>query len=86
MRLKVDKENDALYFRLNELAIVESEEVRPGLILDFDAEGRVVGIEILHGPKTARRRITRGWFREETTPLSPFSQRERRQVSSDLPE
>ncbi|RLC80386.1 MAG: DUF2283 domain-containing protein, partial [Chloroflexi bacterium] len=27
--------------------IVESEEVQPGIILDFDAEGRVVGIEIL---------------------------------------
>ena len=47
-RLKVDRENDALYFRLNESAIVESEEVQPGVILDFDAQGRVVGIEILH--------------------------------------
>jgi uncharacterized protein YuzE len=48
MRLKVDKENDALYFRLDESAIVESEEVQPGIVLDFDARGRVVGIEILH--------------------------------------
>ena len=29
MRLKIDKENDALYFRLDETAIVESEEVEP---------------------------------------------------------
>lgn len=48
MRLKVDKENDALYLRLDEAAIVESEEVQPGVILDFDAAGRVVGIEILN--------------------------------------
>lgn len=48
MRLKVDQESDALYFRLDELAIVESEEVQPGVILDFNAEGHVVGIEILH--------------------------------------
>ncbi len=48
MRLRVDRENDALYFRLDESAIVESEEVQPGVILDFDAQGRVVGIEILH--------------------------------------
>jgi len=48
MKLKVDRESDALYFRLDESAIVESEEVQPGVILDFDAEGRVVGIEILH--------------------------------------
>lgn len=47
MRLKVDKENDALYFRLDESKIVDSEEVRPGVILDFDNEGRVVGVEFL---------------------------------------
>ncbi len=48
MRLKVDKESDALYFRLDESAVVESEEVQPGVILDFNAEGKVVGIEILN--------------------------------------
>jgi uncharacterized protein YuzE len=47
MRLKIDKENDALYFRLDESLIVESEEVQPGVILDFDANGRVVGVEML---------------------------------------
>jgi len=48
MRLKVDRESDALYFRLDESAIVESEEVQPGVILDFDAQGHVVGVEILN--------------------------------------
>lgn len=43
----IDKENDALYFRLDESAIVESEKVQPGVILDFDASGRVVGVEML---------------------------------------
>jgi uncharacterized protein YuzE len=47
MKLKVDEKNDALYFRLDESAIVESEEVQAGVILDYDAEGNVVGIEIL---------------------------------------
>ncbi len=47
MRLKIDKENDALYLRLDESAIVESEEVQPGVILDFNADNQVVGIEIL---------------------------------------
>ena len=47
MRLKVDKENDALYFRLDESSIIESEEVQPGIVLDFNADGKVVGIEIL---------------------------------------
>lgn len=48
MRLKVDKENDALYFRLDESSIVESEEAQPGVVLDFNADGKVVGIEILN--------------------------------------
>ena len=48
MKLKVDEDNDALYFRLDESSIVESEEVQPGVILDFNADGHVVGIEILN--------------------------------------
>jgi len=47
MRLKVDHQNDALYFRLDESAVVESEEIKPGIILDYDANDNVVGIEIL---------------------------------------
>jgi uncharacterized protein YuzE len=47
MRLKVDRENDAVYLRLDESQIIESEEVQPGVILDFNAEGKVIGIELL---------------------------------------
>ncbi len=47
MRIKIDKANDALYIRLDESDILESEEVQPGLILDFNAAGNVVGIEML---------------------------------------
>jgi uncharacterized protein YuzE len=48
MRLKIDKATDALYFRLDESKIVESEEVRPGIILDFDERDNVVGVEFLN--------------------------------------
>jgi uncharacterized protein YuzE len=47
MRLRVDKERDTLYLRLDESKVVDSEEVRPGVILDFDSQGRVVGVEFL---------------------------------------
>jgi len=47
MKLKVDHENDALYFRLTDEASFESEEVQPGVILDLDDQGRVVGVEML---------------------------------------
>jgi len=45
MRLKVDLENDALYFRLSEAPIEESEEVSPGIILDYNRSGNAVRIE-----------------------------------------
>jgi uncharacterized protein YuzE len=48
MKLKVDEEGDALYFRLDESPIVESEEVEPGIILDFNSDGKVVGVEMLN--------------------------------------
>ena len=47
MKLKVDQASDALYFRIDDTDIVESEEVQPGVILDFDTQGHVVGVEIL---------------------------------------
>jgi uncharacterized protein YuzE len=47
MRVIFDEQNDALYVRLDGTPIAESEAAQPGVILDFDALGRVVGIEIL---------------------------------------
>lgn len=47
MRSRYDAETDALYVRFAEAAVVESEEVRPGFVLDFDADGRIVAVEIL---------------------------------------
>jgi len=48
MKLHIDKEADALYLRLDESKIVESEEVAPGVVLDFNDQKQVVGIEMLH--------------------------------------
>ena len=48
MKLVVQKEDDALYLRLDDTAIVESEEVSDGIVLDYNAEGKVVGIEVLY--------------------------------------
>jgi len=47
MRLHVDRDADALYLRLDESKILESEEVAPGVVLDYNAENQVVGIEML---------------------------------------
>ena len=48
MRVRMDEGADALYIRFEESRIVESEEVSPGVILDFDGNGRVVGLEMLN--------------------------------------
>ncbi len=48
MKLHVDQEADALYLKLDDSKIIESEEVSPGIVLDFDEHNQVVGIEVLH--------------------------------------
>lgn len=48
MKLKIDEKSDALYLRLDDSKIIESEEVSPGMVLDFDERGQVVGIEMLN--------------------------------------
>ncbi len=48
MKLNVDKEADALYLRLDDSPIVESEEVSPGVVLDYNESNEVVGVEMLH--------------------------------------
>ena len=47
MKLHVDREADALYLRLDESAIIESEEVSPGVVLDYNDANEVVGVELL---------------------------------------
>lgn len=47
MKLQVDRQADALYLRLDDSTIVESEEVSPGIILDYNAAQEVVGVEML---------------------------------------
>ena len=48
MRIILDKDSDALYFRLDESRIVDSEEIKPGVIIDYDANDLVVGVEFLN--------------------------------------
>jgi uncharacterized protein YuzE len=46
MKLRYYAETDSLYIDLSERASVDSREVSPGVVLDFDAEGHLVGIDI----------------------------------------
>ena len=48
MKLQVDKQADALYLRLDDSDIVESVEVAPGVVLDYNKAEEVVGVEMHH--------------------------------------
>lgn len=48
MKLSIDETADALHLQLVDVEVIESEEVAPGVIVDYDAAGDIVGLEILH--------------------------------------
>ena len=47
MKIEYDQHAVAMYIRLRVGTVVESEEIRPGVVFDYDAEGKVLGIEML---------------------------------------
>ena len=51
MRIKYDKDTDIVYIRFSSLEIVESDQEKPGIILDYAEGGEIVGIEILNASK-----------------------------------
>jgi uncharacterized protein YuzE len=51
MKVKYNKEVDILYISLSEEKIKESDKDKPGIILDYDEKGAIVGIEILNASK-----------------------------------
>ncbi|MBN9453952.1 MAG: DUF2283 domain-containing protein [Bosea sp.] len=52
MKSTYDPEADAFYLYFGSSAVSESVEVRPGIVLDFDAEGPLPGIEILDASRS----------------------------------
>lgn len=48
MVIKYDKDMDVIYIRLTDGKVTESDEDKPGIILDFDISGNIVGIEVLN--------------------------------------
>ena len=48
MKIEFDPIADALYIELADGEVEKTEEIRPGMILDYDASGNVLGIEMLY--------------------------------------
>lgn len=51
MKVIYKKEVDVLLIQISEGKVVESEESKPGIILDYDENGNVLRIEILNASK-----------------------------------
>ncbi|OIN97100.1 MAG: hypothetical protein AUJ21_00910 [Anaerolineae bacterium CG1_02_58_13] len=47
MKVNYDRETDTLTIIFSETPVVESDEDKPGMILDYDAKGNLVSLEIL---------------------------------------
>ncbi len=45
--IKYDRAGDVLYIKLRDSKIVESEEIGPGVIVDYNEKGEIIGIEVL---------------------------------------
>jgi uncharacterized protein YuzE len=51
MKILYDPEVDVLRIVFNDLPVEESDEEKPGLILDYDKNGNIVGMEVLNASK-----------------------------------
>lgn len=51
MKIEYDKAVDALYIRIQEKEVARTQEVSEGVNLDFDGEGRLIGLEVLDASK-----------------------------------
>jgi uncharacterized protein YuzE len=57
MKLNYFPDTDSLYIELAEQASVESREVSEGVVIDYDARGNLVGIDIDNASKKVDMRI-----------------------------
>jgi uncharacterized protein YuzE len=53
MKISYDKTTDSLYIHLADRASVDSDEVKDGVVLDFDVNGALVGIDVQHASERA---------------------------------
>jgi uncharacterized protein YuzE len=51
MKFHYYPETDSLYIELSEKPSVDSQEVRAGVVLDFDADGHLVGLDLDNASK-----------------------------------
>lgn len=68
MEAKYDADVDILRINWSEAEIEESDTVNPGIILDYDSQGNVIGIEVLNASKKIKN------FSHEATQVNLYQQ------------
>ena len=61
MKHRYDKKEDALYIRFNGKCYFESDEVKKGVIFDYDKKGKIIGIEILEASQILPKDFSHGY-------------------------
>jgi len=69
MKFHYYPETDSLYIDLSQKASADSQEVAPGVVLDFDTNGHLVGIDIDHASRT----VDLSRLEAEALPINTFS-------------
>jgi uncharacterized protein YuzE len=66
MKLHYDQETDSLYIDLNSRPGADSREVQEGVVIDVDAKGKIVGIDIQHASEV----LDLSTFEAESLPVT----------------
>ena len=73
MKINYDKATDSLYIHLSDRPSVDSDEVQDGVVLDFDANGALVGIDVqqprFRTPSACHQPVSRPQQRRQQPPL-----------------
>jgi uncharacterized protein YuzE len=48
MKLELDPEADAVYLEISAAEVERTEQIKPGVVIDYDIDGNVVGVEVLY--------------------------------------
>lgn len=57
MKIEFDPIADAVYLELSDGEIEKTEEIKPGVNMDYDVDGNIVGVEVLYISKRANQPI-----------------------------
>ena len=59
MKLEFDPQADAAYLEISDAEIETTKQLEPGIIVDYDAQGQIVGIEVLSISKRGNQSLPR---------------------------